>query len=209
MTLLTDYVLAGVCGVLGFLLLSHRERQRSRLLWAAAFFALALTALLGGTFHGFQHALSPGLSNLLWKSTLLLAGLVSFMMLCGSAYAATHGRTRKAIIVAGAMKLLAYEAWMLGHDDFAWVIADTGSALVAVAALHLWLAFFRGDRASRWMLCGVAVSVFAAGAQVSGLDLHRHFNHNDLYHVIQVAAMAFLYRGARTLRDFSGAIARR
>jgi hypothetical protein len=31
--------------------------------------------------------------------------------------------------------------------------------------------------------------------------LHRHFNHNDLYHVIQVAAMLLFYRGARRLTD--------
>jgi hypothetical protein len=197
MTVLTDYVLAGVCAALGFLLVTYREqqrsRQRSRSLWAAAFFALALTALLGGTFHGFRNVL-------LWKSTLLAAGLVSFLMVSGSAYAATHGMVRKAIIAAACIKLLAYEAWMLGHDAFVWVIADTGSALALVAALHL---------RSRWMVAGVAVSVLAAAVQASGLDVHRYFNHNDLYHVIQIVAMILLYRGARTLQDFSAATARR
>ena len=37
--------------------------------------------------------------------------------------------------------------------------------------------------------------------QASGFAPHPSFNHNDLYHVIQVAAMFLLYRGARTLND--------
>jgi hypothetical protein len=45
------------------------------------------------------------------------------------------------------------------------------------------------------MLAGVALSVAAALAQALGVALHRHFNHNDLYHVIQIAAMLLFYRG--------------
>lgn len=77
---------------------------------------------------------------------------------------------------------------MLFHDDFIWVIADTGSALAIVGALHLW-------RFNGWMLAGAGVSVAAALAQASGLALHRHFNHNDLYHVVQIAALLLFYRG--------------
>jgi hypothetical protein len=87
-----------------------------------------------------------------------------------------------------ALKLLLYSGWMLFHDDFIWVIADTGSALAIVGALHL-------RRFNGWMLAGVGMSVLAALAQASGLALHRHFNHNDLYHVIQIAAMLLFYRG--------------
>jgi hypothetical protein len=44
---------------------------------------------------------------------------------------------------------------------------------------------------------------FAAGVQASGYTLQRNFNHNDLYHVIQTAAMLLFYIGARRLRDSS------
>lgn len=43
--------------------------------------------------------------------------------------------------------------------------------------------------------------MLAASVQASGFALHRHFNHNDLYHVIQIAAMVLLFVGARQLRD--------
>jgi hypothetical protein len=68
------------------------------------------------------------------------------------------------------------------------VIVDTGSALAIVGALHLW-------RFNGWMLAGVGASLAAALVQASGFALHRHFNHNDLYHVVQIAAMLLFYRG--------------
>jgi hypothetical protein len=200
MTLATDYALAGVCGMLGLMLLKRHARQRSRLLWALAFLALGLTALLGGTYHGFHDAIGDSRAALLWKSTVLSAGLVSFAMLCGSAYATASGAPGKALIALAAAKLVLYEGWMLGHDAFIWVIADTGSALAAVAMLHAWSVRQRAG-ASRWMLAGVAVSVLAALVQAGGVALHPGFNHNDLYHVMQIAAMAFFYRGVRSLRD--------
>ena len=176
-----------------------REVQRSRALWALAFAALALAAALGGTWHGFAPAFAPIAVLLLWKATVLCVGIASFGMLAGSAISATAGNARKALVAIAAAKLAVYSGWMVGHSEYIYVIADTGAALVLVAALHLFSA--ARDRASRWILAGVGVSVLAAGVQASGFALHRNFNHNDLYHVIQIAAMIVLYAGARRLRD--------
>jgi hypothetical protein len=177
-TVVTDYVLGAVS-----IFLSLRLMDASRF-WALAFFALGLGALLGGTWHGFWQ------DDLLWKATTLSIGVASFGMVVGSAHAVATGKFRAGLIAFAVVKLSAYAAWMLYHDDFIWVVADTGSALGLVAVLHVlkW---------NPWMLAGVAVSVLAGLAQASGLALHEHFNHNDLYHVLQIAAMFLLYRGVR------------
>lgn len=193
MTLLTDYVLAGVTAWLCFLLFKNAQLQKSRKFWALAFAALALGAFLGGTWHGFVQ------SDLLWKATVLAVGVASFGMLAGSGYATFGGtpfgeQLRNAVIAVATFKLILYSGWMLIRDDFIYVIADTGSAFFGVALMHLW-------KLNGWILAGVAVAVAAALVQASGFALHRHFNHNDLYHVIQIAAMALLYRGARQLKD--------
>ena len=171
-TVITDYVLGAVS-----IFLSLRLVDASRY-WALAFFALGLGALLGGSWHGFWQ------SDVLWKAATLSVGVASFGMVAGSANAVTAGRVRTGLIAFAVAKLVAYAAWMLHHDDFIWVIADTASALGIVAALHVL-------KRNLWLLAGVAVSVLA------GLALHEHFNHNDLYHVLQTAAMFLLYRGVR------------
>jgi hypothetical protein len=197
-TLATDYVLAAACGATGTLLYLRADGQRSRRFWAAALVALALTALLGGTYHGFRYEMSRGAALWLWKYAVLLTGLASFGFVAGSAVACTSGRLRWALIALATLKALAYEGWMLRHDDFVWVIADTGGAMAVVFVLH---AVTHRAAGSRWILAGVALSAAGAAAQASGFSLHEHFNHNDLYHVLQTGATLLFYRGARRLRD--------
>jgi hypothetical protein len=192
MTLATDYALAAVTAALCFALFKRHGNQAARKLWALAFAALAIGAFLGGTWHGFFQ------NDFIWKATVLTVGMASFAMLAGSAVAALSGAARALVIGFALAKLAVYWVWMLRHDDFIFVVIDTGIAFAAVAALHLW-------RFNPWILAGVATSVAAALVQASGFALHQHFNHNDLYHVIQIAATFLLYRGARRLTD-SGAL---
>ena len=53
----------------------------------------------------------------------------------------------------------------------------------------------------RWLKRGLYVTLAGLAIQQSGWDLHTHFNHNDLYHVVQMAGLYWLYRGARLLND--------
>jgi hypothetical protein len=201
MTMLTDYVLAGVAGWLGLRLFRARAGQAARSSWALAFAALAVAALLGGTYHGFAPHLAERTLGFIWTATVLAAGVASFGMLAGSVMAATAGSLRTALLAFAAAKLAIYAGWMLNHDAFIYVIADTGATMAALTALHVWSAIRKRDRASPWMLGGVGVSVLAAAVQASGFALHRHFNHNDLYHLIQIAALVLLYVGATRLHD--------
>jgi hypothetical protein len=177
-TALTDYALAAVSLFLGSRLL------KSSRFWALAFLAIGLAALLGGTWHGFWQ------SDLLWKATVLSVGVASFGMVAGSALATTTGTLTRAVVAFAIVKLVIYSAWMLGHGEFIWVVLDTGAALLIVGALYL-------RRYNGWMLAGVGLSVVAGLAQASGMRLHVHFNHNDLYHLIQIAAMFAFHRGLK------------
>jgi hypothetical protein len=198
-TFATDGALAAVCLWAGARLYMKGESQRSRAFWGAACLALGFSALLGGTYHGFQQSIPNFAASWLWKFTVLLIGLASFCMLAGSATATTSGRMKTGLFIFAVLKLVAYEGWMLRHDRFIWAIYDTASTMAAVLVLH---AVRHRIAGSRWILAGVAASAAAALAQASGLDLHEHFNHNDLYHVVQIAAIALFYRGASTIRDW-------
>jgi hypothetical protein len=63
----------------------------------------------------------------------------------------------------------------------------------------------RRDRASLFIVLGVITSVAGAVVQRSGFDLHRNFNHNDLFHVVQIGANYLFYRGALRLSDWGRA----
>ena len=200
-TLLTDYALAALTFALAWRLRSRLEGQRARAFWAVALLALALAALLGGTYHGFAPSLGELARLLLWKATVLSIGVAAAAMIAGSAAAAARERLRRSLTVFAAAAFVAYGAWMLFHNAYVFVVIDTAIAIVLVALLHGGSAEARRLPGSSWMLAAAAVSAIAAAIQASGFALHRHFNHNDLYHVTQMAAMGMFYAGVRRLRD--------
>jgi hypothetical protein len=48
----------------------------------------------------------------------------------------------------------------------------------------------------RWLQRAIAVTLAGLAVLVLKLSPLPYFNHNDLYHVIQMAGLFFLYRGA-------------
>lgn len=74
------------------------------------------------------------------------------------------------------------------------------SIAIAVVALRLW-----HHPCAGWLLAGYGVSIMAAFIQMSGLRFFEHFNHNDLYHLVQLIAMTLLFRAGL---DFGEAMKR-
>jgi hypothetical protein len=187
MTLATDYLLALACGCFSVLL--FRMKSAATGWWCIGFAAVALAALAGGTYHGFP-SFYPGA---LWKTALAAAGAASCAMVIATGIATRVAP--KFFFWFSVLKFAAYLAWIASHDDFLAVVIDSGSALAIVATLHA----IRGGAPWRWMIGAVALSVAAAGVQAMQLAPHPGFNHNDLYHVIQIAAMWLFYRGAKLI----------
>lgn len=201
-TLLTDYLLAALTLAFAWRLAAagRRRGQVSVRLWGAAFAASGLAAACGGTVHGFVQHLG-GAAPLLWKATVYLIGLAGLLLLCAATVAALRGAARRALIGLATLKFAAYAVWMASHDDFRYVIYDYAPALLAVLLLQLYAALRRRDPAAPWVVGGILVSFLGAGIQAAGLAPHPHFNHNDLYHVVQMGAFYLLYRGGLLLRD--------
>lgn len=200
-TLLTDYALAAVAACFAWRLYRDHDSQSVRRLWAVAFSALAIAALAGGTYHGFAPQLNAVAQAAMWKVTVYSVGVFDLAMLAGSILAITGGRLRRALLSAALLKFAAFAIWMIGHDDFSFVIADSAGAMLGLLLLHGWSALVHRDAASRRVLGALLLSALAAGVQYSGLALHPHFNHNDLYHVIQIVAMVFFHSAGKRLRD--------
>ena len=59
----------------------------------------------------------------------------------------------------------------------------------------------RDDGTVKWIASGVLVTLIGLTVQQTGFRHHSEFNHNDIYHLIQIAAFYLLFRGACTLRD--------
>lgn len=200
-TMLTDYMLAGL-GLWFAVALLRTERTNGatpRRLWGIALAVLAFGAVTGGTFHGFQKILGPDVLAILWRLTLYSIGGFMLGAVAGSIRAALTGQMRTAATAGTVLVVMAYAAWMSVHTDYIYVILLSAVGMAAIIALHVPAAVKDGDSGARWVIGGVLVSVVAAGVQASGFALHKHFNHNDIYHVIQMGGLYLLYRGAHLL----------
>lgn len=204
MTMATDYALAllGVWFALRLFALGGRLRQSSVGWWGWAFLATAVAALAGGTVHGLPDLLGETGRIVAWKTTVYSIGVASFCFLAGTSRAVFTPAAASWVAGAAFLKLCFYLAWMSGNDDFRYVIYDYAPSLLVVMLMAFYLWRRKHEESGVWIVAGVLVSFAGAGVQASGLALHRHFNHNDLYHVIQMLGLALLYGGARRLRDF-------
>jgi hypothetical protein len=203
MTMMTDYVMGALAFVLAMRLVGDATagQQLSGRLWAAALMMTAVAAFLGGTYHGFIQWMPGASGRALWKATLLATGIGSACLLAAAVTAATAGALQRALLAVVVVKLLVYVWTIATRDQFALVIADYGAALLAVA-LAAWFIRPSGlTPAAWWITAGVAVAVVAGAIQRAHLAPHVHFNHNDLFHVVQMASLYLLYRGGLLLRD--------
>ena len=200
-TFATDLALAALTGVFAARLLRQAAAIGSpaRRLWGTAFIASALTALLGALFHGF----GPSMGNAaaaLWKATLYTGGATSFLLAAAAISAALRGQIRRVWIIVAALKASAYMATVTAQPEFRWLVYEYGSTLLGLAVWQI-ARWRKGGAGAGWILGGIAASLVAALVQRSGLTLHEHFNHNDLYHVLQMGATALLYRGGAAIGE--------
>jgi hypothetical protein len=84
-----------------------------------------------------------------------------------------------------------------------------GSALLVAAGIRSALRPQAEDDSARregilWLKRAIGVSLAALTVLVLKLAPHRHFNHNDLYHVIQMGGLYCLYRGAVLVHGLNG-----
>ena len=203
MTMVTDYLMGTLAFVLAMRLLGDAAsgQQWSGRLWAAAFVMTAVAAFVGGTYHGFIQWMPGMAGRALWKATLAATGIGSACLLAAAVTAAATGPLRHALMGLVVVKLVVYIWTIATKDAFVLVIADYGTALVAVL-LAAWFIRPTGlTPAAWWITAGVAVAVVAGVIQWARLAPHAHFNHNDLFHVVQMASLYLLYRGGLLLRD--------
>lgn len=199
----TDYVLVALCGFFAWRLwrVGKSTEQVSGMLWAAGFVCFGLASFTGGTFHGFSTLFSEAALQELWKVTAYAIGLASFFLLTGTLSACVVPSARRFAMFIPYAQLIVYLLWMATHDDFRYVIYDYAFTNLGIMALQLYAGVTSRAMSAPWLVGGVLVSFLAATVQVNGIAPHHDFNHNHLYHLIQMGGMYLFYRGALVLRD--------
>ena len=203
MTVATNAVLAVLAFVFAMRLAyqSAAEGSAAGGCLAAGLLATGFAALLGAIAHGTDPVREVALRARFWRGALYATGFIGAASVASVAFFAARGSPRTVILAFAGIKLVVFMHRVTRQPEFGIAAADYGGALAIVLAGAAYETFRRRAPGMAWLIVGVLVSLVAAIVQTRKLALHRHFNHNDLYHVIQMAALYAFYRGGALLVD--------
>ena len=202
MTVATNAVLAVLAFVFAVRLgaQSAAEGSAARACLAAGMLATGFAAVVGALAHGTDPA-RKALRAGFWRGALYATGFIGAATVASVAFFAAQGSTRLAILLFAGIRLVIFIERVTRQPEFRVAAGDYGVALAIVLVAAAYEMFRRRSPGMAWLIAGVLVSLVAAIVQARRLALHRHFNHNDLYHVIQMAALYAFYRGGLLLAD--------
>ncbi len=205
MTFITDIILSGLAIYFGtkMIELYWQNFQLVHIHFGWSFYFLALGAFLGGISHGFGPYFSPFWKDIIWKLTMWSIGVSTLFMLLAAFDVIMPFRTFEILRWIPTALLVIYIVVTWRHSEFINVIRFYVPSMVFVLVVMLYLYFAKSSISAGFVFLGIIISFIGAGVQVSGFSLHTHFNHNDLYHVIQMGGLWLMYWGVKGLSDFT------
>jgi predicted membrane channel-forming protein YqfA (hemolysin III family) len=184
--------------------LAHRSATEgsAAIAWlAAALAATGFAALIGAIAHATDPIRDEALRARFWRSALYTTGLIGATIVASVAFFAARGYVRAALLLFAVIKLVVFMYRVAREPEFRIAAADYAVALAILLIGAVTELVRRQAPGMTWLIVGVLVSLVAGIVQARRLALHRQFNHNDLYHVIQMAALYAFYRGGALLVD--------
>jgi hypothetical protein len=196
---LTDYLLAIECGVFVYLLYRNRGVRGPLRSWFLQFFgSIGLAALAGGTVHGFFSEAGSRGQAVLWPMMMLAIGLAAVAAWSIGARLLLSEVGARRVEIAATLQFLIYAVIiLLATPSYRFAIANYIPAglflLIVLLILHR-----RVKRLEVLVTAGgLILSFIAAAVQVGGVGLHPdYFDHNALYHLLEVVALFMIFRGA-------------
>jgi hypothetical protein len=199
-TAATDALLGAVCLGLALQLLAMPTAAGwKRAVWVAVFGLLSCGSWLGAVAHGLQW--SDPARAALWRPLYLSLGLAVALMFVGAIYdwrgaAAARGLLPWALGVG----VLFFALTQLLGGAFVLFILYEGVATGVALGIYMSLVVAGTLPGAGAIAIGIGLSLIAAAIQASPLRVRVivRFDHNALFHVVQIAGVMVLASGLRT-----------
>jgi len=168
-------------------------------IWAFMFGCLAIGSDLAIFVHGFE--LEPETSKLLWRVIYAALTLTVACFAAGAVFdrwgTAATWRTVPGLLIVGAAFF--YVANFRSHNFLPFIIYETAAMLLSLA-VYARLAVKRQLGGAGWMAAGILITIAAAAFQATRIvsfTLVMPFNHNAVYHLVQLPGLLCLIIGLR------------
>lgn len=198
-TAATDVVLALVCMgvVLGLTRLRVHDSWKTTL-WSWVFMLLAVASVLGAVAHGLE--LNESVQAILWSPLYLALGLTVALFLVGAVYDAFGRRAARRLVPwAIGAGLAFYLLTRVVDGGFLLFLGYEAVAMVGALVLYSRLALNDRLAGASVVAAGIGLNLLAGMVQASDITVRLvvPFDHNGVFHLVQVAALATLGHGLR------------
>lgn len=200
-TAVTDAILAIITIMSAvYLLLLSKYDQWKATLWVCLFSLLALASALGSIVHGLQMPVM--LKTLLWHPLNLSLGLAVGIFITAVVYDIWGKNLAKKILpimlLIGAGFFCITLVW---PDSFLVFIIYEAAAMLFALGGYISLVYRRHLKGAFSMALGIFVTIIASGVQAANsfsFTFIWAFDHNGVYHLVQMAGILLLLSGLRT-----------
>jgi hypothetical protein len=195
----TDAVLALECAIILAYLWRTPTGDRWRIgLWCWALGLLAFASVLGSVTHGLE--MPQSLRAALWKPLYLSLGLLVALFLVG-AVLDWHGHVVARRLVPWSIGLGGFFFGLteLLNGAFIIFLVYEGAAMAGALAIYSFLAATHRLRGAGVVATAISLNLAAAGVQASSVsfEIFVPFDHNGVFHLVQMVALATLGLGLR------------
>ena len=210
-TSVTDIILAILA--LSFSLYIYnfgRNRDlKKTLIWFWMFCLLSVASALGAIAHGIK--MSEQTNYIIWQPINLALGLTISLFVVGVVYDMKNFSLPRILLpIILVIGVLFYLITVMVPGTFIVFILYEAVAMLFAFVSYLLLAIRKKLRGSLLMALGILITIIAAGVQAGGaihIKVIWEFNHNGMFHIIQMIGLVFLLLGlrfellTRTIRD--------
>ncbi|MGB3491445.1 MAG: hypothetical protein WBA57_01870 [Elainellaceae cyanobacterium] len=199
-TALTDLGLAVeaslFCGLLVF------SRERSVQCWAIAFGCTAIAAISGAIFHGFSSSLPVKIAMLCQLVIAYGINAASGLMLLGIIKSDVLPSVQFWWVGIVGIKLIVFSGLQSRHlDDFSYVAADYLLAMIVILLLETRKYFTQKTPSTIWFTGGIMISMVAVCILALRWSPSVMISPDAIYHIVQMVALYWFYRGTQLLAD--------
>jgi len=198
-TFITDLLLAALGFWFARRLRGAEAPSGARHWWIRSMLLMAISATVGGFYHGFAPGLPPAIGSVWWRVVLWIICGLGFAMGMSLLGELVSVQARRGWTLLLGVKLAISCSLVAAKPQFLVAIADYGSSMLAwlvaaVVARRAW---------SVVMAAGVLLSLAAGAIQQLQWGLGPGFNHNDVFHVIQAFALVCFYHAGKKLKTLA------
>jgi hypothetical protein len=166
--------------------------------WSLMLCFLAGSSILGALAHGFE--MSKTANYIIWYPLYFcLIGVIACFLLGSVHELWRKNRSAKMTPWLLASAFIIYLVTAI-PDFFLLFIIYEGLGMLISLGIFIWLFAHDKNKAALWMISGILVTIAAAAAQALGPFQWRliwEFDHNGLFHLIQIPGIILIFLGIR------------